>query len=267
MADDNNATDVGSGELRSTTEPRKGIIPGRTFIVKTVQYSDIDGEAIFEGDIVLGTVEQMDKAYKEISASDNVQETLKAVFISGSQFRWPDGVIPFRIDPGLPSQQRVMDAIAHWHSRTPIRFIPHTQEDDFVTFRRAVNVCSSAIGRQTNEQFVNVGDNCATGNIIHELGHTVGLWHEQSREDRANFITIDLTNVLPGKEHNFNQHVVDGDDIGPYDYGSIMHYSAFAFALDATKPTIITPHGEAIGQREALSDGDVAAVKAVYGFA
>ena len=267
MTDDNNATDVGSGELRSTTEPRKGIIPGRTFMMKTVKYSDIDGEAIFEGDIVLGTVEQMEKAYKKISESDDVQEALKGVVISGSQFRWPNGVIPFRIYTGLPDQQRVMDAIAHWHSRTPIRFIPRAQEVDFVTFRRAVNVCSSAIGRQTNEQFVNVGDNCRTGNIIHELGHTVGLWHEQSREDRLDFIRIDLNNVIPGKEHNFDQHVVDGDDVGPYDYGSIMHYSAFAFALDPNKPTIITPHGEAIGQREALSDGDVEAVKAVYDFA
>src|SRR5829696_2326766 len=167
MADPN----VGDGELRSTTEPRTGIISGRTFMVKTVKYSDVDGDAIFEGDIVLGTVAQMEEAYKKISESEDLQETLKAVFISGSQFRWPNGVIPFRINPGLPDPGRVTDAIQHWHERTPIRFVARNQEADFVSFIRSSSGCSSAVGRQTGEQFVKLGDNCTTGNIIHEIGH------------------------------------------------------------------------------------------------
>ena len=31
-------------------------------------------------------------------------------------------------------------------------------------------------------------------------------------------------NIEAGKEHNFDQHITDGDDVGPYDFGSIMHY-------------------------------------------
>jgi hypothetical protein len=260
-------TDIGSGELRSTNEPITGIISGQTFKLKRVKYSNIGGDAIFEGDIVLGTVEEMAATYQKLKEADDVELDLAAVVISGSQFRWPGGVIPFRIDPALPEPQRVHDAIAHWMDKTPIKFIARTNETDFVTFRPSPNGCSSSVGRQTNEQFVNLGDSCTTGNAIHEIGHTVGLWHEQSREDRKNFITIDVTNISPGKEHNFNQHITDGDDIGAYDYGSIMHYSAFAFAQDPAKPTIITPHGEPIGQRDGLSDGDVSAVKTVYGFA
>jgi hypothetical protein len=269
MADDNDPTNMGDGELRSTTEPRTGIIGGQTFKLKKVRYSDIEGEAIFEGDIVLGTVEQMEQTYQKFKEATNLQEDLKGIFISGSQFRWEKGVIPYRIDQGLPDVQRgyVNDAIAHWESKTPIRFVKRTTEVDFVTFRPRLSGCSSPVGRQTKEQFINLGPLCNKGNVIHEIGHTVGLWHEHSREDRKNFITIDKTNIIPGKEHNFDQHITDGDDIGSYDYGSIMHYSASAFALNTSKPTIITPNNETIGQREGLSKGDIEAVKKVYGFA
>ena len=65
-------------------------------------------------------------------------------------------------------------------------------------------------------------------------------------------------------EHNFDQHITDGDDVGSYDYGSIMHYPREAFALDPGRPTLVTPHGEAIGQRLGLSAGDIAAVAEMY---
>lgn len=50
----------------------------------------------------------------------------------------------------------------------------------------------------------------------------------------------------------------------PYDYGSIMHYSAYSFSANSL-PTITTKQtGATIGQREQLSATDIEEVRRYY---
>lgn len=49
----------------------------------------------------------------------------------------------------------------------------------------------------------------------------------------------------------------------PYDYQSIMHYSATAFTKNG-KVTIVTKNGEQIGQRFGLSKGDIRRINNKY---
>lgn len=244
---------------------------------RKVRYANVDGQAVLEGCILLGPTEAMERDRKiiepQISDHKNLltdpRVELQGVGITGKQYRWPNRTIPIFIPTDLPDPDRVLDAIKHWHAHTSIRFVPHSTQNDYVVVTRVSKGCASAVGRQKGPQPLYLRDSCTLGNVIHELGHTVGLWHEQSREDREAYLDVLFDNVISGREFNFDQHVADGDDLGPYDFGSIMHYPLDAFSADGQptmrlKPGITVPPGVTVGQRDAMSAGDIAAVEDLY---
>ena len=59
--------------------------------------------------------------------------------------------------------------------------------------------------------------------IIHELGHLIGLWHEQSRRDRDAHVLVMWNNIMDGAKHNFGK-VENARLLAPYDLASMMHY-------------------------------------------
>jgi hypothetical protein len=253
--------DAGVGEVRSS------YIVGATYGLKKITYTAVSGLAVFEGDIILGTVEQMESMKQAVEHPDpNVEQAVAISSAAGSQFRWPGAIVPFEIDGAMPDQQRVRDAINHLEANTNLRFPARTNETNWVRFQGGIG-CSSAVGmRGGGAQAITLGPGCDWPRAVHETCHAAGLWHEQSREDRDRFVIIHWDNIQVNTRHNFDQHITDGDDIGPYDYDSLMHYGRRDFAIDSTKDTI-TPTPDptrAIGQRTGLSAGDIIAINALY---
>jgi hypothetical protein len=215
-----------------------------------ITYQVIDGKAIFEGDIVVPWTDFVGKA------------SPRSATVTRSAL-WPNGVIPYEIDGALPSPSRVTDAVAHWNQRTSIHLIPRTNEADYVRFIDGGG-CSSSVGHVGGQQTVTLNAACSTGNAIHEIGHAVGLWHEQSRADRDNFVTINSGNIQAGMAYNFDKYS-SGMDVGPYDFDSIMHYPSWAFSSNG-QSTIVKKDGTQIaGQRDKLSNGDLIGVDFLYG--
>ncbi|MDF1678471.1 MAG: M12 family metallopeptidase [Legionellaceae bacterium] len=185
---------------------------------------------------------------------------------------WPHGIVPYKIDETLPKAQKdaATEAMALWEAHTVVRFLPLTADNehdfpDYVLLMPASGkTCASSVGRQGGVQVLRLASRCHTMLVAHELGHLLGLWHEQARLDRDLYVDVLWENIRDDHYHNFNQRVGEGYDKGPYDYDSIMHYSETAFSKNG-KPTIVPRvPGVKVGQRTHLSAGDIASVNALY---
>lgn len=157
---------------------------------------------------------------------------------------WPKGHVPYCIAPDIKdAARRAFDqARSHYESRAigkciTFKEIPlHTNGNRceskasmFVQSREAG--CWADLGYMGKAGDVfNLGPGCEVkGLAVHELGHILGMDHEQSRPDRDKYIKIVYDNIKPGYETEFELNP-EAYTKEPYDYLSIMHYGMYTFS-------------------------------------
>jgi hypothetical protein len=124
-------------------------------------------------------------------------------------------------------------------------------------------------------QPMNGSTSCTVSTLLHEMGHVIGLWHEQSRPDRDSYITVNYNNVIKGSWSNFAIATDNEQLLAPYDYASVMQYPAFAFSRNGGPVIETIPAGIPLNGTEGLpvpaqadySAGDKESIERLYGAA
>jgi hypothetical protein len=267
------------------------VLPGHE-APRVIRYAVMNGRAILEGDIDLGRVEELETRRRvgEV-VSSNGEETVSGIGVkrqplvvqSGGRWRpgpgggriyldylWPGGVVPYTIDRSVNEnsvlRQHVIAAIQDWN-RTNVRFVARNGERDYVRFvvdNSIVGRGQSSVGRQGYRQDIKLRANADSGVIVHEMGHAIGAWHEQSRMDRDEFVRVLWENIRDDAKHNFDKHN-DGVTVTAYDFLSVMHYSRGTFGKTnpATGASLDTLESLVSGQ--AITPGDVLSARDVQG--
>jgi hypothetical protein len=130
--------------------------------------------------------------------------------------------------------------------------------------------CSSyvgCIGWTHQSQMMNLGQGCESlGTGAHEIGHAMGMTHEQSRSDRRENVVVHFSRIKDGKEKNFRMRE-DAYTGTPYDVLSLMHYGSHYFSKDGKRTLETTNQDLAnfIGQRLGFSELDVEQMGQMYG--
>nr|VZI50833.1 unnamed protein product [Spirometra erinaceieuropaei] len=156
-------------------------------------------------------------------------------------------------------------------NRFILRHLGNASQSPPLRLRKRKRCCSS-VGRQSESQpqTVSIAPHCEGETLVmHELGHVMGFWHEQSRPDRDDYVEIFEENIEDTKLFNYDKKGTDViDSLGePYDYYSIMHYHDAAFIKpdknQTMRPTKCCPNPK-IGHAITPSVGDIRQANKLY---
>uniref|UniRef100_A0AAY4AL47 Metalloendopeptidase n=1 Tax=Denticeps clupeoides TaxID=299321 RepID=A0AAY4AL47_9TELE len=201
----------------------------------------------------------------------DIMKTRKKRSIRGTNYTW-DLPVPYEFGLTLDMNAKgvILRAFEQFRLKTCVDFKPHSSEDYYIYLLK-MKGCWSSVGKQyTKEQFISIGHNCDNTAVVeHEFLHALGFWHEQSRYDRDEYVTITWENIEAGEEKNFEIKTnTTNSTLGtPYDYNSVLHYDKNAFS-NGNGSTIITNQPEfqeVIGQRRDMSHLDVLELNHLYG--
>lgn len=175
-------------------------------------------------------------------------------------------MVRYTLNPSLRPYEKdvIRRAIRTIESKTNARFYDATGKPTrdatykfdypYVEFMPSDSINASNIGRIGGRQVIHI-NSFVEYVVIHEICHALGMFHEQCRNDRDNYITVHYNNIKAKKESNFRVESKDYSRIGVFDFKSIMLYDSYAFSANG-KPTMTKKDGSTFDQGTSLSEQD-----------
>ncbi|KAJ7351775.1 hypothetical protein OS493_035718 [Desmophyllum pertusum] len=204
---------------------------------------------------------------------ENKKTRVRRGAVTNSKYLWPgyntpgDVYIPYVIGGVSSDAKKWLEPfIKELADDTCIKFRPRSGEPGYVKFVSGSG-CSSDIGYRPNKiQEVVLGPGCQyKGTIAHEIMHLLGFYHEQTRLDRDQYITVNFANIQNGFEGEFTTR--NQNNLGiPYDRKSIMQYTGNSFANSAGGKTMVSKGdaNEVLGQLANMNDKDLDKINKLY---
>ncbi|KAI1290227.1 Zinc metalloproteinase nas-4 [Halotydeus destructor] len=183
---------------------------------------------------------------------------------------WPNGIVPYTISNGMSDYQKKYVLLGQQliEKHTCVRFQKRTNEYNHVEYING-NGCYSYVGRAGGKQPISLGHGCQDVSVsAHETMHALGIFHEQSRPDRDNFITINWNNVAGDAGINFdkaNAHEVTLPRT--FDFKSIMLYDPYIFSSNGRATMVSKVNGQRMlrpHEKPAISQGDILLINHLY---
>lgn len=195
---------------------------------------------------------------------------------SSSRRTWPNGIIPYtfktsngNILVSKATRQTLSLAMTNWQRQTEnrIKFREKRATDTaYVLIVPGGPKVSPFVGYKKGQvSELSLGDNEPITVVKHELGHVIGLHHEQKRKDRNQFIKIRTENIV-NSDSCRSQFAVCSDCqlIGKYDKASVMHYRTLDLSSCRTGPVIVDLDGSEHYHYWKISEKDLDAVAELY---
>ncbi|XP_002735503.1 uncharacterized protein LOC100369035 [Saccoglossus kowalevskii] len=229
---------------------------------------------LFQGDIKL-TEEQERRHSAGMPILSNHE---KRGITTNDYLYWPGNVVHYVFDEETTSEGSpisefgrgiIRDALDDLEAETCLTFTEGVADNYISMFNGGG--CWSYIGKIGGKQELSLYDGNSgscwwEGIIQHEVLHALGFFHEQSRYDRDDYIEIKWDNIKSGTEGNFAKEYNMNLQSTMYDYGSLMHYGLYDFAIDPALPTMVMlqDYDGEVGQINGLSLTDIVEVNGIY---
>ncbi len=229
----------------------------------------VEGVVVVEGDIVIGTVEQVDEMFATGDLTFRGVGRDSRLWNMPVKYSFANSVDDeLRADIELALDRLVDESVA----KISFEECSGLCAGSHLKFKvPSDGGCSSPVGRVPWPAInkIRIGEGCGVGSIMHEVMHSLGVHHEQSRCDRDQFVTIHEDAIIKGRQSNFKRKCAGNTDYGDYDYASIMHYPDWAFGRDGMNTiTALDPAAQDVmGNRSGLSLGDRIVLTSLYGHA